>query len=1062
MPFLPPRPSAIQKKRKSDGDDTDAYPIKRHAGNQGRDVQNGGVSDTSRTTYWNVQWRAHQTKKHKTWDGDAIVAATSGSGGSRCILYDGKGNVLGASTISQTMLKEGDSFRMGEKELEVDFSIPAASFFSGECFGSWFPSALTGPSITALPPSLARPFAPVKPRTFPVSSPSRRPIPLQPVNLIDISSNQDRRKDNVPKQGCGSSYWTANWRKSASSSKKNRSWEQDGYVMFADSRVTLLSEVGKIISSGGWKGGEPYPGHECYLFGKEVRLDTSISASAIPNQDEHAALQGSTDIAIELEPSASSVDPPFIKKFSAPASFYALPQKSQIKGPRHDPAAEGAVVMKAPSKNHEAKHNKKNLPVIPVVIDPILSRFLRPHQIDGVKFLYECVMGMRKHEGHGCILADEMGMGKTLQTISLVWTLLKQNPYAGNSVIGKCLVACPVSLVNNWKNEFHKWIGRDRIGIFVGDKDKSVIKQFVNSKIHQVLIIGYERLKGVIGDLAYCNPPIGLIICDEGHRLKSAQSKVNQMFDALKTPRRIILSGTPIQNNLEELHAMADFCNPGLLDDYVTFKRLYETPILKSRTPGCSSKDLELGNARSAQLLLTTKSFVLRRDASILANYLPPKFEYVVFVKPSALQLSIFAKILQQDSLNSLIRGSTARTLALINNLTKISNSPILLQLKDDEKDKTEDDSVRGSEPIREAMKLLPPGASPHDVSLSGKLVALANILRALRKDTDEKCIIVSHYTSTLDVIQAFCDTKKYTYNRLDGRTQVSKRQEYVDGFNKSSQSNCFIFLLSAKAGGVGLNLIGASRLVLVDSDWNPSHDLQAMARIHRDGQKRPVYIYRLLTTGTIDEKIYQRQITKMGLSDSLMANQANESGKSKSDSFSPQELRNLFTIYSRTPCHTHDLLGCQCSAASAIGSTSGLNTPDLALDSDSDVETGWVVASQVKAANLGKAYVKKKKAELASLDEWTHVNCMIPSARGKIHDDILRKLVPIQEVTQLEETASHPTPPKSRAEMLLAAVDSPTLFETDDLYDPELCSMEDVPGGQLTYLFERKSDSTL
>ena len=244
-----------------------------------------------------------------------------------------------------------------------------------------------------------------------------------------------------------------------------------------------------------------------------------------------------------------------------------------------------------------------------------------------------------------------------------------------------------------------------------------------------------------------------------------------------------------------------------------------------------------------------------------------------MFVKPSALQLSIFAKILQQDSLNSLIRGSTARTLALINNLTKISNSPILLQLKDDETDKNEDDSVRGSEPIREAMKLLPQGANHHNVSLSGQhhvLIALfqrdltagdsdrqtccvgeylernsqgehlrdplfqlvspssrqsasstclivAMILgiwffdlsrRCCDQDTDEKCIIVSHYTSTLDMIQAFCEKKKYTYNRLDGcvvcpvilcllpsdvirRTQASKRQEYVDGFNKSSQSNC-------------------------------------------------------------------------------------------------------------------------------------------------------------------------------------------------------------------------------------------------------------------------------
>ncbi|KAF8588695.1 hypothetical protein K439DRAFT_582988 [Ramaria rubella] len=1028
MPFLTPGSSTIQK-RKLDGDDSNPHPKKHHVATRNDEDAGYGIA------YWNVQWRAPQTKKHKTWDGDAVVAVTSVAGGSRCVLFDNLGNILTKSTIPQTMLKEGDSFRIGDKELEIDFAISKAEFNMGSCFENSPSSVLNSTHKVVMPSKLIKPFAPLKPT---MQSSSRPCIPLHPVNLIDTSINKNTREDVFEEKG-GRSCWTANWRKPASS-KKHRPWEEDGYLTISGSTVTLISEAGKLIGTGQWKGGDPYSAQECFLFGKEIRLDNSVPESAIPDSALGAAPRNPT----QLEPPVPAA-PSAIKAFAAPASFYAQPQKNQTKGPRHNPEAEGAVIMKAPSKAHEIKFNKKNLSIVPVVVDPILSRFLRPHQIDGVKFLYECVMGMRKHEGQGCILADEMGMGKTLQTIALIWTLLKQNPYTGNPVIGKCLIACPVSLVNNWKNEFHKWIGRDRMGIFVGDKDKSVVKQFVNSKIHQVLIIGYERLKGVMPDLVYCNPPIGLIICDEGHRLKSAQSKVNQMFAVLKTPRRIILSGTPIQNNLEELHAMADFCNPGLLDDYACFKRLYEVPILKSRTPGCSNKELEQGNARSAQLLAISKSFVLRRDASILANYLPPKFEYVVFVKPSTLQLAIFEKILQQDSLNSLIRGSTARSLALINSLTKISNSPVLLQSKDDMKGDVDDDSVGASEPIR-------------------KLTALASILRSLRKDTEEKCVIVSHYTSTLDLIQAFCDKKKYTYNRLDGRTQTGKRQELVDMFNKNSQSNCFIFLLSAKAGGVGLNLIGASRLVLVDSDWNPSHDLQAMARIHRDGQKRPVYIYRLLTTGTIDEKIYQRQVTKMGLSDSLMTNQTEkESGKSKSDSFSPQELRDLFTIYSHTPCHTHDLLGCNCSTTAKNVKGTGHNSNEADTSdsgSESEVETGWVIASQVKPRKLEKAHAKKRKAELASLDEWTHVNCMLPLARDKIHDDILRKLIPVQEIEQ-DKVASQLGPFKSRAERILAIVDSAGILDADIDETGEL-EMRDIPGGQMTYIFEKRSDSTM
>jgi DNA repair and recombination protein RAD54B len=189
-------------------------------------------------------------------------------------------------------------------------------------------------------------------------------------------------------------------------------------------------------------------------------------------------------------------------------------------------------------------------------------------------------------------------------------------------------------------------------------------------------------------------------------------------------------------------------------------------------------------------------------------------------------------------------------------------------------------------------------------------------------------------------------------------------------------------------------------------------------------------------------------------------------------------ELRDLFTIYSRTPCHTHDLLGCGCSAINVYDSQRSLGLPGS--DSDSEIETGWVVASQLKPVKLEKTvsfheflirlatkltpllkYIKKKKAELASLAQWAHVNCMLPSAREKIHDDILRRLIPVQEVIQHNDTTS-PDPPKSRVEKLLAAVDSTAIFDTDDLEEPEAWDMRNVKGGQLTYIFERKSDSKL
>ncbi|KAH0589308.1 hypothetical protein H2248_005070 [Termitomyces sp. 'cryptogamus'] len=809
--------------------------------------------------YWMVQWRNPQTKKHKTWDGDAVLVVNS----SKATLYDVDGKTLGVGKIAWP-LEQGKEFLVANKEVELDRPLTKNEYLSGQAFGSY----LTAPAtpLVALHKHRPKPFVPhkVNPSLSSSSSkpPTKSPTPLQPVDPISVN-------DNVPEIKAQDTHWIANWRKPQQ--KKHRTWDGDAYVSLTGGKLVMISEDGKLMGSVPWKGDALYSGYHAMIGGREVELDSQVEASQLPDIPKMSD-GGDKSPAKDDTPVASPEKfSDQVSRFVAPGSFYSTTVPKKPKGPLHDPDAEDAVVMKAPTKEHIKKFNKKNLPVVPVVLDPILSRRMRPHQCEGVKFMYESVMGLRKHEGQGCILADEMGLGKTLQTIALIWTLLRQNPYATSTpVVEKVLIVCPVSLVNNWKAEFLKWLGRDRIGVVTCDKDKKSALMFMNAKNQKVLIIGYERLRTVIDDLASMVPPIGLIICDEGHRLKSSNNKTTQMFKALRTPRRIILSGTPIQNDLGEFHAMTDFCNPGLLDEYSIFKRVYEIPILKSRAPDASPKDIEIGEARTAQLLIVAKSFVLRRDATILKNVLPPKHEYVVFVTPTALQLSIFSKILHPDRLDDLVQGSTAESLALINVLTKVSNSPILLKATTDKAKANSNDTLQRSG-IEDASRLIPEHAQIDDVTLSGKLCALARLLAIIRSDTEEKCVLVSHYTSTLNILEAFCKTKKYSYFRLDGQTPAAKRQEFVNTFNKSSRSQSFIFLLSSKAGGIGINLIGASRLCLVDSDWNPSHDLQSMARCHRDGQKRPVYIYRFLTAGTIDEKIYQRQVTKLGLSSSLM-----------------------------------------------------------------------------------------------------------------------------------------------------------------------------------------------
>ncbi|KAF9451278.1 RAD54B protein [Macrolepiota fuliginosa MF-IS2] len=994
--------------------------------------------------YWMVTWRNPQTKKHKTWEGDAVLARDV----KKAILYDIDGRQISLGSI-EGALEEGREYSVGGKEIELDRTITKADFTSGRCFGNGL-----GGSTPATAASAVRTKSNFVPpmRKLPVQNAEKKGIPLQPVDLASRVNTPSAATtvEQTSAKAVPPTYWTANWRKQQS--KAHKTWDGDAFVSHIDGKLTMINEDGKVMGFTVLRGQQPHSGFQMYIGGKEVELDCQIPQSQFPGPRCEG---GNEDLKPEPEPEPT-------KTTINTKSFYGI-SKPRPAGPLHNPDAEGAVIMKAPTEDHIKKHNTKDRPIVPVVLDPILARKMRDHQREGVKFLYESVMGLRKHEGQGCILADEMGLGKTLQTIALVWTLLKQNPYSGvGPVIKKVMIVCPVSLVNNWKSEFYKWLGRDRMGIATCSKDPVELHAFKNSPTHQVLVIGYERLRSMVNksEKLRCFPQIDLIICDEGHRLKSSQNKTTKMFKDFKTRRRIILSGTPIQNDLSELHAMTEFCNPGLFDDYPTFRRVYEIPILKSRAPGASAKEVELGDARTTQLLRIAKSFVLRRDADLLKNYLPPKHEYVVFITPTPLQLEIFRKILNPDKMDDLIEQSTtAESLAMIGVLTKISNSPILLRATA-ENAKGKPSSMFHKRNFTDATSLVPENAHIEDMKLSGKLIALSKMLEVIRETTEEKCVLVSHYTSTLNILEAFCRKMRYSYFRLDGQTPQAQRQEYVNAFNKSNQRGGFIFLLSSKAGGVGINLIGASRLCLIDSDWNPSHDLQSMARCHRDGQKRPVFIYRFLTAGAIDEKIYQRQVTKLALSDSLIGSATNAS---KSDTFTRKDLRDIFRVHTDTPSNTHDLLDCPCDEgrSSDDASTSGRENisdgqDDAGESDDENFKGGFVNATQVTPNYLGKldkAYLEKKKAGLAALEEWKHVNCLADAAKDLIQDAILRELL----YTDGTQDPSNSRRSNGQTGNLLAAIDLDQIRA-----DVTIKSVGEVPGGTITFVFEKTVNKPL
>ena len=756
-----------------------------------------------------------------------------------------------------------------------------------------------------------------------------------------------------------------------------------------------------------------------------------------------------------------------IKKFVAPSrtnpgaaltsgssrgvsSLSAVSAAPSVK-PRHDPQAPNAVVMPRPPADHQRIHNRKNLPVVDVVLDPLLARHLRPHQRVGVQFLYECVMGYRDYDGQGAILADEMGLGKTLQAITLLWTLLKQTPYHGAPVCKRIMIVCPATLVGNWAREIKKWLGDERLKPFIVTtptsnaakdmkaSDASIRDFLLGERVYPVMVVGYERLRTVSETLKN-TVKFDLIICDEGHRLKSATIKTSQALASFGCRRRIILSGTPIQNDLGEYFAMADFVNPGVLGSAATFRKVFEEPIVKSRREDATEAMKQLGQDRSAELARLTNLFVLRRTAEINQQYLPPKTDIILFCRLSPLQIALYKHILQNPILNFIIKSTQALDmdgqasgghLVCLNALRKVVNCPeVLYKAALERSIVIEGDKENGSiladadesgvyDGVLELMhqfaktdeanmvSVNDAGELKFEVASSGKLHVLKSLLeQTWAQDPSVKFVIVSNFTQTLDVIETLL-RRAFTmqpgptgqYFRLDGSTPTSKRMDMVTKFNQpASTSSSRVFLLSSKSGGTGLNLIGASHLILFDSDWNPATDAQAMARIWRDGnQASRVVIYRMVSAGgSVDERVWRRGVGKQSLSKFVLDTEHHSgsgggggihidglsgtvNGKAKDgmDKLTKKELRSVFSGFDeRGDCETHRILGCKCPCNGSFDSspphtTTNNTTTDPDPDVNNDVKERTKKRKLMNKQNDTTNLMKQN----AWLSEWKHLN---------------------------------------------------------------------------------------
>lgn len=760
---------------------------------------------------------------------------------------------------------------------------------------------------------------------------------LSPPNSHEDTPNNDQvaQQNNEIKTKSKNKKFSVLFRKMTT--KKNKTWEGDGnlslneYTNFAliydeDGMIIgRIKDADKVIYRDEFK----YGGYEFQLNDEIVSSKVpKLTLSSTPQQVVNSIATKFKSPLLNNRSNMTNLKPQTVQE---PLNVYGQKEpvisSKQIKStisPNIGNLRRKKILSNAPLYDVSKIDNPLFMPDLPksidvteisrkVVVEPSLSSKLRPHQRDGIKFLYSCLMGINNSDMKGAILADEMGLGKTLQTIALIWTLLRQSPIIDSKpVVNKVLICCPVSLVNNWKNEFSKWLGMNRVGVLTinnnrGHDEIQDIELFGRNNVHQILIIGYEKMQSMSNYLV--SVKFDLLVCDEGHRLKNSENKAMKTLESFQIRRRILLTGTPIQNDLVEFFTMANFANPGILGDLKSFQRDFIKPILDSRDSNCRSDlSIKKGKKKSKELVELTNSFILRRSNAELTKYLPKRSDFFIFVPPTALQLQLFRTVIETKRFQNFINEDTGNgqsSLNLINTFRKICNSPSLLKedgffLEICERNSNSSDDIEFRNQLGKKVK-------------SGKIIVLIKILGLLHSKNEEKVVIVSNFTSTLNIIESILKSLNLTFLRLDGSTKANERSKIVEKFNKSTVDDNFILLLSAKAGGVGLNLIGGSRLILFDNDWNPAIDLQAVARVHRDGQKREVKIYRFITNGCMDEKILQRQLVKQDLSDKFIDQKGGEK-----ELFNREDIKDIFTlqfdkIKSNQYCNTHEIMNCDC-----------------------------------------------------------------------------------------------------------------------------------------------------
>ncbi|XP_048362232.1 DNA excision repair protein ERCC-6 [Sphaerodactylus townsendi] len=529
-----------------------------------------------------------------------------------------------------------------------------------------------------------------------------------------------------------------------------------------------------------------------------------------------------------------------------------------------------------------------------------LFKKLFKYQQTGVRWLWELHC-----QQAGGILGDEMGLGKTIQIIAFLAGLSYSKIRTRGSNyrfrgLGPTVIVCPTTVMHQWVKEFHTWWPPFRVAILhetgsYTNKKVRLIREI--AACNGILITSYSYIR-LLQDSIH-GSDWHYVILDEGHKIRNPNAAVTVACKQFSTPHRIILSGSPMQNNLKELWSLMDFVFPGKLGTLPVFMEQFSVPITMGGYANASPVQVKTAYKCACVLRDTINPYLLRRMKSDvqMSLSLPDKNEQVLFCRLTDEQYQVYKNFIDSKEVYQILNGDMQVFSGLIS-LRKICNHP---------------DLFSGGPKILKGVPDEELNEEDHFGywKRSGKMIVIESLLKIWQRQ-GHRVLLFTQSRQMLHILEAFLRQRSYSYLKMDGTTAVGSRQPLIARYNQDA--SIFVFLLTTRVGGLGVNLTGADRVIIYDPDWNPSTDTQARERAWRIGQKKEVTVYRLLTAGTIEEKIYHRQIFKQFLTNRVLKD------PKQRRFFKSNDLYELFTLTSPD--------GAQGTETSAIFAGTGSDIP--------------------------------------------------------------------------------------------------------------------------------------